>query len=92
LSQGQDRLELFLRECDVSHQNGKKIGILAVVTSQPTFDVSATDTTPGTNAVYMMGPNTSGTAVFVPNSTQQQWQYQTTSVKSSASNISNHIT
>jgi len=60
----------------VSHQNGKKIGILAVVTSQPTFDVSATDTTPGTNAVYMMGPNTSGTAVFVPNSTQQQWQYQ----------------
>lgn len=54
----------------------KKIGITAVVTTQPTFDVPATDTTPGTNAVYMMGPNTSGTAVFVPSSTEQQWQYQ----------------
>lgn len=54
----------------------KKIGITALVTTQPTFDVAATDTTPGCNSVYMMGPNTSGTAVFVPNSTQQQWQYQ----------------
>jgi len=47
-----------------------------VVTTQPTFDVPATTTTPGTNAVFMNGPITTGTAVFTPNATQQEWTYQ----------------